>query len=138
MSYKRSGFFMGRNVIIVLLAIMLLAAGCGSSSNEIKLGADDSGGKVEMKEGQVLVISLESNPTTGYAWEVVDFEEGALEQAGEPEFEAESDRVGAGGVQTFRFKAAEAGEIELKLLHHRSWEEDVEPLDTFTVQVVVK
>jgi len=135
---KRSGFFMGRNVIIALLAILLLVTGCGSSSNEIKLGADDNGGKVEMKEGQVLVISLESNPTTGYAWEVVDFEEGALEQAGEPEFKAESDRVGAGGVQTFHFKAAEAGEIELKLLHHRSWEEDVEPLDAFTVQVTVR
>ena len=91
-----------------------------------------------MKVGQALVISLESNPTTGYAWEVVDFEEGALEQDGEPEFKADSKLVGAGGAQTFRFKAAEAGEIELKLLHHRSWEEDVEPLDTFTVQVVVR
>ncbi|MCG2766855.1 MAG: protease inhibitor I42 family protein [Anaerolineae bacterium] len=134
---KRSGFFMGRNVIIILLAILLLAAGCGSSK-EIDLGADDNGRKVEMKAGQVLVISLESNPTTGYAWEVVNFEEGVLEQAGEPEFKADSKLVGAGGVQTFRFKAAEAGEIELKLLHHRSWEEDVEPLDTFTVQVVVR
>ena len=134
---KRSGFFMGRNVIIVLLAILLLAAGCGSSK-EVKLDADDNGRKVEMKEGQVLVISLESNPTTGYAWEVVGFEEGALEQVGEPEFKADSKLVGAGGVQTFRFKAAEAGEIELKLIHHRSWEADAEPLDTFTVQVVVK
>jgi len=134
---NRSGFFRGRNVIIVLLAVLLLAAGCGSSK-EIKLGAKNNGSKIYMKAGQVLAISLESNPTTGYAWGVVDFEEGALEQAGEPEFEAESDLVGAGGAQTFRFKAAKAGEIELKLLHHRSWEEDVEPLDTFTVQVVVK
>ena len=134
---KRSGFFMGRNVSIVLLAILLLAAGCGSSK-EVKLGADDNGSKVEVKTGQILVISLESNPTTGYAWEVVDFEEGALEQDGEPEFEADSKLVGAGGVQTFRFKTAEAGEVELKLLHHRSWEEDVEPLDTFIVQVVVR
>ena len=135
---KRAGFFMGRNVIIVLLAILLLATGCGSSSNEIKLDVDDNGGKVEMKAGQVLVISLESNPTTGYAWEVVGLEEGALMQSGDPEFKSDSDAPGSGGVQTFRFKAAEAGEIELKLLHHRSWEEDVEPLDTFTVQVVVK
>ena len=134
---KSSGFIVGRSAIIVLLAILVLAAGCGSSK-EIKLRADDDGSKVEMKEGQELVISLESNPTTGYAWEVVGLEEGALEQVGESEFKAESDRVGAGGVQTFCFKVAEAGEMELKLLHHRSWEKGVEPLDTFTVRVVVK
>ena len=134
---KGSGHFMGSKVIVVLLLILLLAVGCGSS-NEVKLDVDDNGNKVEMKAGQVLVVSLESNPTTGYAWEVVDFEDGALEQAGEPEFKAETDRLGAGGVQTFRFKATKADEMEIKLLHHRTWEEDVEPLDTFVLQVVVK
>ncbi len=133
---KSSGFIVGRSAIIVLLAILVMAAGCGSSK-EIKLRADD-GSKVEMKEGQELVISFESNPTTGYAWQVVDFEEGALQQEGEPVFKSDSQVPGSGGVQTFCFKAAEAGEMELKLLHHRSWAKDVEPLDTFTIRVVVK
>ena len=134
---KRAGFYLGRSASVALLILVALTAACGAS-NEIKLDAKDNGSKVEMKAGQVLVISLESNPTTGYAWEVVDLEEGILQQLGESEFEPESKAVGAGGMQTFRFKALKTGHVELKLLHHRSWEKNEEPLDTFTIQVVVK
>ena len=134
---KRSGSYLGRSAAIVLLTLVALTVACAPSI-EIKLDASDNGSKVEMKAGQVLVISLESNPTTGYAWEAVGFEEGVLTQAGDPEFKSDSDALGSGGVQTFRFNATKAGEMEIKLLHHRSWEEGVEPLDTLRVQVVVK
>ena len=123
--------------VVILSAFLVLAAGCGSSG-EVKVDADDDGKSVDLKVGQVLVLSLESNPTTGYAWEPVDFEGGVLQQEGDWEFKPESDAVGAGGVQTFRLKATEAGSMELKLLHHRPWEKDEEPLDTFSVQVTVK
>ena len=123
--------------IIILSAFLVLAAGC-AASGEVKVDADDNGKTVDLNVGQVLAVSLESNPTTGYAWEPVDFEGGVLQQDGEWEFEPESDAVGAGGVQTLRFKATEAGTMELKLVYHKSWEKDVAPLDTFTVQVTVK
>ena len=64
-----------------------------------------------------------------------------LTQLGEVEFRqapAEGKPVtGAGGTETFRFAAA-TGETTLTLVYHRPWEEDVEPLETFTVQVVVR
>jgi inhibitor of cysteine peptidase len=123
--------------IIILSVFLVLAAGCGAS-REVKVDADDNGKSVDLKVGQVLVLSLESNPTTGYAWEPVDFEGGVLQQEGDWEFKPASDAVGASGVQTFRLKATEAGSMELKLLHHRPWEKDEEPLDTFTLQVTVK
>jgi len=123
--------------IIVLSAFLVLAAGC-SSSKEIKLGADDDGKSVELKVGQELLVSLESNPTTGYAWEAVDLEGGVLRQVGDWDFEPQSEAMGSGGVQTIRLKASETGSMELKLVHHRSWEKDVEPLGTFSIQVTVK
>jgi len=39
-----------------------------------------------MEVGQVLVITLASNPTTGCRWEAVELDEPILQQMGEPEF----------------------------------------------------
>jgi hypothetical protein len=54
---------------------------------EIRLVAQDEGGQVELKEDQVLVIGLESNPSTGYMWEVEETDGRILRQMGKIEFE---------------------------------------------------
>jgi inhibitor of cysteine peptidase len=86
----------------------------------------------------MLVISLEGNPTTGYMWDVAELDDQVLRQIGETEFKPESDAIGAGGVQTLRFETVNSGQTTLKLVYHRPWEEGVEPLETFTIQVVVR
>ena len=40
--------------------------------NEIRLTEEDNGRLAEIGENQTLVISLESNPSTGYSWEVAE------------------------------------------------------------------
>ena len=129
------------SIIAVLLAALVLAAGCGRST-EIKLDANDNGRRIELEKGQVLVITLESNPTTGYRWEVVEFEEPILQQMGEAEFKQSDPREppppGTGGWETFRFEATSAGQMTLKLVYHRPWEEGEEPLETFSLQVVIR
>ena len=96
----------------------------------------------ELEQGQILVVTLKSNPTTGYGWEVAENQESILEQMGEAEFKqsetGEPPLVGAGGWEIFRFKAISAGEMTLQLVYHRPWEEGVEPLKTFSLQVVVR
>jgi inhibitor of cysteine peptidase len=99
----------------------------------------DAGKSITLAVGQELTLSLESNVTTGFAWEVAGLNTAVLEQVGEPEYKApQSGLVGAGGVQLFRFKAKAAGQAELKLNYRRAWEKDVPPAKTFTVTVVVK
>jgi predicted secreted protein len=39
-------------------------------------------------------------------------------------------------VQILRFEAVNSGQTDLDLVYHRSWE-DEQPLETFSVQVVV-
>jgi len=122
----------------LLLAVSAIAAGC-ATAREIKLGADASGKEIELKKGQILAIVLESNPTTGYTWEVQGpLDEQVLRQMGEAEFKAASDQLGAPGVLTFRFQAMGTGRTTLQLVYHRPWEEGVEPLKTFSIQVVVQ
>ena len=108
---------------------------------EVVLTATDGGSQVNLSAGQVLVVTLESNPTTGYGWEVSEVDGDVLAQIGEAEFQQAptegEELVGAGGAETLRFATAK-GETTLTLAYRRSWEKDVEPVETFTVEVVVQ
>ncbi len=121
-----------------LLLLTVLISGC-NSANEVKLDIGDSGSQVEVKKGQTLVISLESNPTTGYGWEVMKINDSMLEQMGEAEFKTSPshDVVGAGGVEVFRFQIKEVGTTYLELGYRRFWEEDVAPLMIYSLSIVV-
>ena len=109
---------------------------------EVRVNENDADRQVELEQGQILVITLESNPTTGYRWEQVENQESILEQMSEAEFKpsetGEPPLVGAGGWEIFRFKTISAGQMTLQLVYHRPWEEGVEPLKTFSIQVVVR
>ena len=125
--------------LLTLLIALTVATGCSPQQQEVKASIGDDGHEMQLKRGQTLVVTLEGNPTTGYSWEVAEpLDEQVLRQAGEPEFKAESDLVGAGGVQILRFEAVNAGRTTLKLAYRRSWEEGVEPLETYSIQVVVR
>jgi inhibitor of cysteine peptidase len=122
----------------LLLLLTSLVSGC-NASNEIELGIDDSGSQVEVKKGQILVITLESNPTTGYRWEVLKINEAMLEQLGEPEFISSDSEglVGVGGVEVLRLKAVGVGTTYLELGYLRFWEEDVAPLMLYNLSIVI-
>ena len=128
------------NAVVLSLTVLILAIGC-STSKEVKVVASVSGSTVELRKGQTLVFTLESNPTTGYQWEVIKNDESILQQKGEAEFKSSNTSnppgSGKGGTETFRFDAQNAGMVTLKLVYHRPWEKDVEPLKTFTLQVKV-
>ena len=141
-------------IVLALSGLLLLAAACGSNDSAppdahsdasgeqtLVLGAKDDGDRVQLVSGQVLEVTLESNPTTGYSWEVSEVDGTVLSQVGEVEFREDAkeseDMVGVGGTETFRFSSA-AGKTTLTLVYHRPWEKDVEPLETFTVEVEVR
>ena len=105
---------------------------------EAKLGVDDNGRQVDIEEGQIVTIALESNPSTGYRWEVAELREDILRKVGETEFEVESIVPGTPGRETLRFKAVGTGQTTLRLVYHRAWQKGVDPLRTFSVQIVAR
>lgn len=127
---------------LVLVLVVLGAAGCGrGGGDEVILDMEDSGSEVTLSSGQILVIRLDSNPSTGYGWGRTDADSTVLVQDEDAEFkEGASGQglVGASGVETLRFKAAQAGETTLELGYRRPWEKGVDPLDVFQVRVVVR
>ena len=126
---------------LLLVAILMGLAGC-SAGEPIVVELANSGATATISTGDLLDARLESNPTTGYGWEVIEVDETILARQEEPEYvEARGEPLqvmGAGGWQVFHFKANQAGQTTLKMVYRRSWETDVEPERTFELTVVVE
>jgi len=98
----------------------------------------DDGATIGLKTGQMLAVRLDSNPSTGYSWQVSQVNDAVLKQQGEPQFIRPADAPpGAGGAQVFLFSAAAGGSTTLMLVYRRSFEPEVAAAQTFTVQVTV-
>jgi len=148
-------------VLTVTLVLTIAPAALSNSPSqqppppaEIRVGAEDHGRQIELKQGQVLVVGLPCNPSTGYLWEVEEAEVGTesagiLRQTQEPEFqpasrmtaleapESGSVLLGAPATQLLRFEAVDAGQTALELVYRRPWEEHVAPAKAFSLQVQV-
>jgi len=125
-------------VVMSFFLTLALFSGCGA--NGTSLTDADNGKQITLQSGDVMTLSLESNPTTGYSWQVLEIDNAVLSQDGEPEYKGASGSerlVGAGGTETFRFKSAGSGRATLKLGYMRPWE-SVPPIETFSVLVVVQ
>jgi len=123
--------------VAVLTILVLLSAGCNPKVTTLT-GADN-GKAITVSAGETFLVKLEGNPTTGYTWEAQGLDTQTLKQVGEAVFESSTPGlVGAGGTLTLTFKALKPGVTPLMLVYHCSWETDIPPAETFTLQVTVK
>ena len=127
---------------LILIAITGLLYACAAEASQeqstIQLTEADTGRLFELRVGDTLEVTLPGNPTTGFQWEVSEINSAILEPLGEPKFEPSSNAVGSGGNVTLRFETIGIGQTELKLIHRRSFEEDVPPAQTFEVTITVR
>jgi inhibitor of cysteine peptidase len=120
------------------------ASGGGGSDQQspatLNLSAKDNGGTFVIQTGGTIVLKLESNPSTGYSWEMndPDPEASLLEQVGEPIFKSDNpDLAGAGGTMTFTFKAADPGNMTVSLAYMPPAADEA-PTMTFQFDLTVK
>ena len=94
---------------------------------------------IEAKVGDTFTIPLEANHTTGYSWRLAQQPDPAiLKQLGKKYDEDNSDRVGAGGVETWTFQAMAKGTATLVFEYARPWEKEAAPVDTAKYRVIIK
>jgi inhibitor of cysteine peptidase len=127
------------STLIALLALVL--AGCDAKSEDLQLTDADNGSAATVKAGQTIHLRLEANPTTGFGWEVSQVDAQLLALQGEKTYEEAKQNkqlVGGGGWESFSFTAQQTGETTLKLIYHRSWEEGVEPAETFEIKIRIE
>jgi predicted secreted protein len=104
---------------------------------QIQVSEADQGKEYTLNPGDSLVIVLESNPSTGYVWEVQQVDNPVLQLSGEAAFKADSERLGSPGKATLTFNAVNSGIQTLTLIYHRTYDKDVQPAKTFTINVTV-
>lgn len=123
-------------VVISFFMVMALFSGCGANSS--KFTDANNGQQISVKQGDVITVTLVSNPTTGYSWQVTEIANSIIIQDGEPEYNqspGSEGLVGPGGTETFRFKVIGSGEATLSLGYMRPWE-SVPPIETFSIVIM--
>jgi inhibitor of cysteine peptidase len=130
----------------IVVAITLLALfACGSSSTPKLVFVDSSysGKEVKIAAGGSLTVTLESNQTTGFKWELAKIsDQTVLEQVNQKFVAPEATKdgtplLGAPGKEVWTFKALQKGKSTISMEYCRPWE-SVPPAETFVLTVLVK
>ena len=123
--------------LLLPLSLALLAA-CATSPKQNVTVEKSSDCPLTLNQGQNLILTLPSNPTTGYRWAIQDSAGGVL-RALSPEVysSTESGVIGGGGQSTWRFQAFAAGQGRLRLTSQQPWEPEAEPVETFDCAITV-
>ncbi|MBI3153468.1 MAG: protease inhibitor I42 family protein [Chloroflexi bacterium] len=129
--------------ILSLIAVFVLAlAGCErkseSSNQPAELQISNPTKQLEAEVGNEFKIVIDSNPTTGYHWELVgEMDENIVEFVSR-DYRADTPQtVGSGGVDVWVFKALAVGETTIMLGYYPPGD-STEAQQTVTFNVVVK
>ncbi|MBU6335841.1 MAG: protease inhibitor I42 family protein [Chloroflexi bacterium] len=119
------------------IGALLLLAACTPAGPREHAVTKSGPSAVTMAIGEVLALTINGNPTTGYLWEQSAGDDLVLASAGEPEYTADSQLIGAGGTYVYRWTARAAGTTTLELVYHRPWETEP-PADVYRIAVTVR
>lgn len=107
-------------------------------SNQESSDKENTGGRLEVTAGQEFSITLASNATTGYHWELASPLDEAMVQLVASEYKNPETRlVGVGGQEIWTFRAIGQGHTLINLKYVRPWEKDVAPVKTASYTVIV-
>jgi inhibitor of cysteine peptidase len=128
---------MKKILLIAFLASMPLFA-CGGKATALEIS--DPQQPIEVDAGSEFTIVLESNPTTGYHWDIMSELDQSMVEFVKNEYTSVSDPnlVGGGGLDTWTFKAVKTGEAHITLGYYPPSNDPVDPQHTTTFTVIVK
>lgn len=129
---------MKRFLLVIALITMVIVTACNSGQVVSTTPTySDPSESISVKANQSFIIALESNHTTGYAWQE-SHDAGMLtllDTTYIPD-STSTNIVGAGGADRFTFKAIKTGQTTVTLTYSRSWApSDTDTKDEFTVNV---
>ncbi len=113
----------GLYLILLLLCIAVIcSAGCSQTATVYTFTEDDNGKTFNVGMDDIVKVSLFSNPTTGYEWNVDTTGNLVITNV---EFISDSAEgmIGAGRVQEWTLAANAPGTYEFNAVYKRSWED---------------
>ena len=127
--------------LVGLTFILVLLTACAETPSVIDLDAANNGVSLETTSGQTINITLDSNITTGYKWNLVTEPDAKVlrllsSQYVEPGA-SNPPVVGAGGKEIWKFQTTGRGTTSLKLAYFRPFDPG-QVAKEFSATVVVK
>lgn len=141
-----------KRLVYFIICISLAISACGIISDEIftpasaeptettveTLDITDPDKPVEVSAGNEFSIVVQSNPTTGYHWELMSELDGNIVEFISKDYNPDEPvLIGSGGLDIWTFKAAGSGEATITLGSYPP-SNDAEPEQTLTFTVIVK
>ncbi len=106
--------------------------------SELTLTQADKDKSIRVQQGDMVLIRLPENPTTGYQWVIEDTDEEILNLE-DSDFTLPSDvGIGGGGERTLHFIAKSTGTTHLKLELRREWEVDTPASQRYGLMIQVE
>lgn len=124
--------------LLALLGLTLLAA-CAQQPKHIVTLEDQSDCPLTLTTGQTLMVTLPSNPTTGYRWQVQNPAPSILRSLGPEVYNNSEDKnmVGSAGRSVWRYQASTPGTGRLLMVYQQPWAPEVPPEQTFDCSIKV-
>ncbi|HMK36952.1 MAG TPA: protease inhibitor I42 family protein [Desulfomonilaceae bacterium] len=111
---------MARPIRVALSSAIVLFSACIVS---ISAAADTQPLKMGVHLRSEFKISLESNPTTGYNWQI-KYDEQFVTLKSDTFTRPPNARIGQAGTRTFVFVPIKTGDTTVEFLYKRSWEKE--------------
>ena len=130
-----------RPLAVIAVAVSMASGAPGllaARTETITVGPAACGTQRTLHRGDLLVVRLPANASTGYGWKLRSGARTVLALVGRAYVPPkDTTRVGAPGTAVLRFRAAAAGKTVLRLGYARSWEKGVAPAVAFSLRVTV-
>ena len=91
---------------------------------------------ISVKCGDKFKIEVESNPSTGYKWHLLFFDEDILQLISSKFVPDLTNQIGSSGIEQFNFEAIKEGRTSIKIAYKRAWEKKAAKLNEFLVNVI--
>ena len=140
-------------IAIIFGIILVVGIACGGKSesptptptptpNEVNVDASFNGSETALAIGELFIVTLDSNKTTGYSWNLSAISNtSVIAKAGDAEYinPTPTDPLitGQGGQEVWTFEALAAGTATISMKYIRPWEAEAEPAETFEITVNV-
>ena len=115
--------------VSVILFFVLFFAIRGAENDKI----------IETTIGKGFTITLDSNPTTGYQWQIAKaLDTGLIKLIDSQYIAPKTDLVGAPGHEEWHFKAQKSGKAIISFDYIRPWEKDELPVQTESFIIIIR
>ncbi len=127
---------------VIQLNVSVASQTAGALQAELQVSETDKGKALYVRKGDLVVVTLPANPSTGFSWSVALSKAGFLTQSGDPIFKATPSTsntpiVGAGGTDTWTFQASQPGVVGLTFGYARTLDGKRTPVAVFAWPVII-